>query len=216
MNDFDYEVKQKKALARNAIYKKGGSKSKKCTLPSDRLTKAEWKRRNGKVESYSLNKPLTYKEWAALPDDLEREYYEGIRAKYHASKGNFCTMLGCSRTTLGRELSRLGYMKESFGPGAPKGKMSAEEARCWAKFLEPEEEPAEPVNIRNSEPTEKPKEEPKPIVTAAITRCPVDQMTLKFTGDVGQLIDCVVRMLTTMPDNEYTVDMRVRRRGEGE
>lgn len=38
MTDFDYDVKQRRELARAAKYRKRGSKSKKCTLPSDYLT----------------------------------------------------------------------------------------------------------------------------------------------------------------------------------
>lgn len=42
MNDFDYEVLQKKRLARQAFHKKGESKSRKCPMSTDRMTRKQW------------------------------------------------------------------------------------------------------------------------------------------------------------------------------
>ena len=54
MTDFDYDVMQKKRLARNqfhnAKYKHGG-----CHLPHEDLTPAQMKRRNGPIMTYSIN-----------------------------------------------------------------------------------------------------------------------------------------------------------------
>ena len=38
MRDFDYEVLQRKRIAQQAKHKKKGSKTCKCSLPSDYLT----------------------------------------------------------------------------------------------------------------------------------------------------------------------------------
>ena len=46
MHDFDYDAMQKKRIARGASHMKRGSKSKKCTLPSDYLTAAQKRRLN--------------------------------------------------------------------------------------------------------------------------------------------------------------------------
>lgn len=47
MNDFDYDIVQKKRLVASARKQKCGSKSKKCSLPSDNLTAAQLKAKNG-------------------------------------------------------------------------------------------------------------------------------------------------------------------------
>ena len=52
MNDFDFDVLQKKRIARGAYHRKNGSKSKRCTLPSDYLTAAEKRKLNGEVMDY--------------------------------------------------------------------------------------------------------------------------------------------------------------------
>ena len=49
MDDFTYDCWQKKQLAQQARHRKRGSKSRKCSLPSDNLTKKQWKERNGKT-----------------------------------------------------------------------------------------------------------------------------------------------------------------------
>ena len=46
MNDFDFDVMTKKRIARGAAARKCGSKSRRCTLPSDYLTDAQKKARN--------------------------------------------------------------------------------------------------------------------------------------------------------------------------
>lgn len=58
MDDFTYDCWQKKQLAQQARHRKRGSKSRKCSLPSDSLTKKQWKERNGKTLSINLNRLL--------------------------------------------------------------------------------------------------------------------------------------------------------------
>lgn len=47
MNDFDYEVMQRKRLARQAFHRKSGSKSKKCPMSTDHMTRKQWLERCG-------------------------------------------------------------------------------------------------------------------------------------------------------------------------
>ena len=60
MDDFTYDCWQKKQLAQQARHRKRGSKSRKCSLPSDNLTKKQWKERNGKTLSINLNQPTSW------------------------------------------------------------------------------------------------------------------------------------------------------------
>lgn len=70
MTDFDYDVLQKKRLAASARHRVCGSKSKKCTLPSDHLTPAQIKARSGPCMKYQLNQPMDYDTFKSMPADL--------------------------------------------------------------------------------------------------------------------------------------------------
>ncbi len=74
MNDFDYDVKEKKRIAAGARARKCGSKSKRCTLPSDYLTAKQKKGLNGKMKTYNLSAPVSYAEFRDMPKDLQKEY----------------------------------------------------------------------------------------------------------------------------------------------
>lgn len=63
MNDFEYEIMQMKRLARQAQYRKRGSKSKKCPMSTDRMTRRQWEKRCGEVVKYQLGIPIAWKEF---------------------------------------------------------------------------------------------------------------------------------------------------------
>ena len=80
MTDFDYDVMQKKRLARNqfhnAKYKHGG-----CHLPHEDLTPAQMKRRNGPMVTYSMNQP-SWNDFKSMPHDLQQQYMDGLHARF--------------------------------------------------------------------------------------------------------------------------------------
>lgn len=79
MNDFDYECMQKKRIARGAFahisWKRGG-----CTLPSDLLTAKQRKEKNGEVKSYNISRPMPWREFKQIPDDLKREFFRDMQS----------------------------------------------------------------------------------------------------------------------------------------
>lgn len=81
MTDFDYDVMQKKHLARNqfhnARYKHGG-----CRLPHEDLTPAQMKRRNGPMMTYSMNQPMSWNDFKSMPHDLQQQYLDGLHARF--------------------------------------------------------------------------------------------------------------------------------------
>ena len=85
MHDFDYDAMQKKRIARGASYMKRGSKSKKCTLPSDYLTAAQKRRLNGPVSTYKLDEPMEWESFKAMPEDLQKKYILGLQENYGAN-----------------------------------------------------------------------------------------------------------------------------------
>lgn len=94
MNDFDYDCMQKKRIAMGAFAhinrKRGG-----CSLPSDTLTERQRKEKNGEVKSYNIMRPMPWREFKAMPEDLKREFFRNMQsfggtAKWLAEKMNVC------------------------------------------------------------------------------------------------------------------------------
>ena len=85
MHDFDYDAMQKKRIARGASHMKRGSKSKKCTLPSDYLTAAQKRRLNGPVSTYKLDEPMSWESFKAMPEDLQKQYILRLQENYGAN-----------------------------------------------------------------------------------------------------------------------------------
>ena len=76
MNAFDSEVRERKRLVSSARHKKNGSKSKRCSLPSDHLTERQWKARCGEIMEYKLSSPVPWAEFKRYPRDIQEMSYE--------------------------------------------------------------------------------------------------------------------------------------------
>lgn len=139
MTDFDYEVMQRKRLAGQARYKKNGSKSKKCTLPSDRLTYKQWKERNGAVMSYNINKPMKWAEFKELPQDLQEEYLRNLIDKHYATGTLIAQMLGVTPSTFSRYVS-TSKMNVKFTKFV---RRTAEQVEVWNDFVNGSDEKVE-------------------------------------------------------------------------
>lgn len=79
MNDFDYDIVQKKRVARGA-FAHVNRKRGKCRLPSDYLTAAQKKEMNGAVKTYNITRPMPLDEFKGMPDDLQREYLRNMQS----------------------------------------------------------------------------------------------------------------------------------------
>ena len=108
MHDFDYDAMQKKRSARGASHMKCGSKSKKCTLPSDYLTDAQKRRLNGPVSTYKLDEPMSWESFKAMPEDLQKQYILNLQNTYQANDKMVGKMFGKSDVTVGEHRKRLG------------------------------------------------------------------------------------------------------------
>ena len=130
MNDFDFDVMTKKRIARGAAARKCGSKSRRCTLPSDYLTDAQKKARNGKMSTYNLSKPMTYEQFKLMPRDLQREYLLKLRNDMHASTRVIAQMFGCSYETVRVVICDLG-----INTGGKKIYMNLDQLMRWNNWL---------------------------------------------------------------------------------
>ena len=174
MNEFDYDVKQKKDIARSAAHRVCGSKSTKCDLPSDHLTAAQKRALNGPVESVNLKEPMDWASFKALPESLQVEYIRYLKSEYQANDVMIGKMFGVSDATVNLKRNQLGV--KSFGRGHQPSKAVR---AAWAEFIAPiTDEP---------EPTETAAEEVQP-EQAAATETPVEapavkQTLLQFSAD---------------------------------
>lgn len=171
MNDFDFDVMQKKRIANNAARMKRGSKSKKCSLPSDHLTPAQWKRRNGPVSTYSLNQPMNWETFKSLPTDIQQSYIDILQSRFNVTASTI------SKELFGKTGPALKALIEKKGLKYihMKGKnMSAEERESWEHWLSPvapewAKPEEDPVSIQRyldaNAASEIPDEKPEPIVT---------------------------------------------------
>ena len=108
MTDFDYDVKQKKNIAHGAFARKRGSKSKKCTLPSDLLTEAQKRKLNGPCVEVKLDEPMKWDRFKSLPVSLAKEYIANLRETYNPSQKMLAEMFGVGQSTVCTVFKSLG------------------------------------------------------------------------------------------------------------
>ena len=149
MNDFDYEVMQKKRIARGAAHMK--HKRKGCSLPSDNLTAAQKRRLNGPVSTYKLDEPMSWESFKAMPEDLQKQYILNLQNTYQANDKMIGKLFGKSDVTVGEYRKKLGI--NPIG----KSKMTRDEKTVcdakWDAFCNGVVggKPGEPKKIENDE-----------------------------------------------------------------
>ena len=194
MHDFDFDIMEKKRIAQGARARKCGSKSRKCTLPSDYLTAAQKKGLNGKVSTYNLSEPMTYSKFRVMPDDLQKEYLLKLRNEMGATLTAMGKMMQCSPETVRQALMRHGI------PTNIK-RMSFESKLRWDAWLKGEqlnndraEAPAPaPAPAPSEAPVSEDKPTPTPYMPCALNSC---DMQLRGTKDeilatLGTLLSCM-------------------------
>ncbi len=203
---FIQTVRDRKTVAHSARYRKVGSKSRKCTLPSDYLTAAEKKRRNSAVQTYTMNTPHTKKELDSWPVDLRTKYIANLIERYCPANKDLGEMLGVSETTACTYLRKLG-LRNPIRP-------TRAQQLAFLRFCEPMPEP-EPIPV--------PAVEPEPDTTVVMLAPPIhkpaapvtyDNIALTFTGTADDLI----RVIQTGPihlagADTYTFTINAVRKG---
>lgn len=138
MNDFDFDIVEKKRVARGARCKKGGSKSKRCSLPSDNLTPAQLKALNGPVSSWNINQPMAWDVFAAAPHDVQQSYIDAVQSRFGVGVSAMSTdLFGMARASLRNYLIRNG-LKYSAEQGK---RLNSVERAVWEEWLAGDEKP---------------------------------------------------------------------------
>lgn len=216
MTDFDYDVKQKKDIARSAGKKVSGAKSRRCSLPHDGLNSKQLEALNGPVKSYNLSKPMTWAELKAMPAELQKEYLRKLGVRFSPSSYALAEMLGTTHTTVGRLLRELGLSR-------PKGhRMTEGDKKAWEFFLAdaekpeaeeqapeiekpqpaPEPEPEEPAPEPEAE-EPAPEEEPElPVIpTEPYLRAAIVSGKVVAEGDMDYCLHLISTQLGNLPGN---------------
>lgn len=132
MNDFDYDVRQRKALVSSARRRINGSKRKKCSLPSDNLTPGQLAKLSGPCVSVRMNEPMDYSTFRTLTSDLKKEYLLNLQERFRASQNQTAKMMGCAQSVISRVYKELGISAKL--PGASLEERS-EKKKAWEAFL---------------------------------------------------------------------------------
>lgn len=128
MNEFDYEVKQRKNIARSARNRKGtvfGPRG--CRLPSDNLTAAQKRKLNGAVVTYDLSAPLTRGETMNLPPDIRKEYFTRI-LEHGGNAVILGRVWGCSTGTVLNTAATCGFK-------FPRTRGGRDKTAAWTQWL---------------------------------------------------------------------------------
>lgn len=155
MKEFYDTVRERKALVPSAAHRVCGSKSKKCSLPSDSLTDAQKRRLSGPVVTYNPTRPCTWAEFKSMPNDIAQEWLDNVQSRFRAPLpaivaevwGGAVTRQGADNLIRNRGLRYTPY----------RGRRSEEKTaalRAWAHGEETDQQAPDEAEVKISAPTE--------------------------------------------------------------
>lgn len=144
------DIREKRSAGRGARHKKCGSRTSYVSMPSDHITPAEWKRRNGKVNTYQLGVPMTWAQFRSMPADLREEYIKRLRETYHITKTELAEAFEVSFKTLNAALNDC-QLSGLFPVGCKMKRADREAFRAFWHGEDPSEEEEDPPVAEPSE-----------------------------------------------------------------
>ena len=132
--EFYRDVQSKKVLAASSRRKKNGSRSKKCTLPSDNLTNKQLRERNGDTIVYNLTKPMWWTDFKRLPKHAQEEYLSFLCNNFSVTATDVAKMFGVVASTVLKYIESQN-LSIHFRRGQ---RMTRVQKEKWNRFLMPE------------------------------------------------------------------------------
>lgn len=214
--DFYKEIGEQKRIARGAMHRKGGSKSKKCSMSTDYMTQKQWKERNGPVMSYAMNEPIAWESFKLMPKDLQEQYVKNLVEKYSVTYTNLSELFEVSVTTV-----RKYFNKQGIVPGCQVGhRMNAAQRIVWADFLGIEEEQEEEVveieeeavvcedHVEDVCEPEEVEPEAEPLKSEPVKpSCAMNRFSVEFKGKID--VDMIANSLRMILGNNSNGRLRV-------
>ena len=208
MDDAEYifraDSREKKNIAHSAYHRKGGSKSRRCTLPHEKMTKGELKKMSGPVKEWKMDEFYSWEEFLEMPDDLKPEYLNGIMERFRVGLGAVAKyVFGKSQPTLNRHLQRLGIERKvkKMEVGTGGGRAAAKKVNALKQAVSSENralaaQPESPNQERKIAPPQPPYKT-------------IKELSFRMDGFDGLLLDTIRVMVADRPcDIEIKVTMR--------
>lgn len=194
MSDEEYillqDNRKKKSAGRGAYHKKGGSRSKGCRLPSDKLTAAQLKKLNGEEITVKVLQRIPWPVFKKMPRDAQRIYITELHDKYEARQKDLAEMMGVNNGTLNA------YVKKYFADLNWSSVKSPSPE--WNNFLQlTEEEPKKEI-------TEPYEEEPPAKEEKQISLC-VENGCVRMTGAAEAIFTKMLLLFDSNKNYDITV-----------
>ena len=200
MNDFNYDVREKKSLVASARRRVCGSKSKRCTLPSDNLTPAQRRKLDGPVEVYTISKPMSWDQFKSMPADLQQAHLDYLARTFSVGATTV------SRVVFGLSDSALRQYLQHAGLHYPKaGRASEDRLRRLSDWLGGTGETDE-IGTETEGGRGEPIPEPEPENTLTNRAAPdwlcesaVTSVTLDLDGDPTSISNAILCVMNGRP-----------------
>lgn len=203
---FYSDIREKKKTATGARHVKRGSRSKKCTLPSDYLSRKEIEKMNGEATTVKLNEPMSWNEFIHLSKNLQEHYLNHLIVNHGATISSISTdLFERAKTTLPN------YVRKHELSVDPVRRRSGKDIQMWQKFLKKKNLTFDTSKIVQAENTCAPwGSDARPMVTSALDF----DFTLDNVTDWDELRKLIARLEGISLEEGYRITLRVRRSGE--
>lgn len=218
MNDITYTFNQtnreRKALVPSAMKRTRGSKSRKCSLPSDNLTEAQKKKLSGPVHEYNLSVPMTWGMFKLMPKDLQEEYLTGLFHRFSVGTSLISEyMFNLDKESLYRHIVRQG-LDVPRHRGRPSNN-AIEIFKAWVSnngtmpeaLLTNKSEPVEPVEIVKPVSSVEPSE---PVKTGNPTTRTITLANLTMRGTAADVVATLRNFLADTDEVELEVNIKFK------
>lgn len=154
---FKQTIKERRGEASGASKKRCGAKSKKCSLPHDRISRKRWEQMNGEIKTVKMDQPILWDDFKSLSKDLQVEYLENLKSTFNASIERIARMMGVTASCI-TSWKRKHCVSVKFPSG---NKMASKEDReLWDLFLAEANWPLKDAYF-NVPTTQQPNQEPE-------------------------------------------------------
>lgn len=201
------QTSKERKNSRGVWAKKSGSRSKRCSLPSDNLTAKQRKELNGAVETINTMKILSYDEWKVLSKSMKELYLEALFSQHNARVCDVAAMWGHSDVALREYAKRQGIDLARFAAKSRAyKKRSIDES--WLAFLENSraveiedlQEPVEEENVQQEAPESVKQQLPKGNELLRVI-----SGVLSYEGDPAAIFQKA--LLALDPSKSYTIQI---------
>ena len=130
---------EKKKIAHSSHNRKTHcGKGGRVKFPSDYLSKKELKAMNGEIKSYNLNKPMTWKEFRSMPQDLQIMYIKKLRNEFGVPDIVLGKAMGVCKSSFSKAMKDLNLSLGKSAGATSKQWLNSEKnlkfSEYWNKF----------------------------------------------------------------------------------